>query len=255
LGPKERIFPLCLFWGRRDTFSNNLKVKLPVLKNGADGVYEIRRLSMSTDIACHGCDLLVEVKSLADGERAHCPRCGGFLTQYNEDAFSHTIAYSISGLILLILANSYSFLSFSTSGLANEITLGQTPLALWDYGMPGIAVIVGLFIIYIPALVLLMLLGLCIPLDKGRYYSWMGTLAKGIFIFKNWAMVEVFIIGVIVSLVKITALAAVALGISFWAYVGFALAFTFAIASLDRYQCWERLEALEMAEPLGTKPS
>jgi paraquat-inducible protein A len=58
-------------------------------------------------------------------------------------------------------------------------------------------------------------------------------------------MVEVFIIGVIVSLVKIAAMATVELGISFWAYAGFAICFTLAISSLDRYQCWERIEALQ----------
>jgi paraquat-inducible protein A len=57
----------------------------------------------------------------------------------------------------------------------------------------------------------------------------------------------VFIIGVIVSLVKIAAMATIELGISFWAYVGFAICFTLAIANLDRFQCWERIEALQTA--------
>ncbi len=60
-------------------------------------------------------------------------------------------------------------------------------------------------------------------------------------------MVEVFTIGVIVSLVKIAAMATVVLGISFWAYVAFSILFTFAVASLDRFQCWEMIEKLENA--------
>jgi paraquat-inducible protein A len=58
-------------------------------------------------------------------------------------------------------------------------------------------------------------------------------------------MVEVFIIGVIVSLVKIAKMATVTLGLSFWGYVAFSILFTMAIASLDRYQLWEEIEALE----------
>jgi paraquat-inducible protein A len=57
-------------------------------------------------------------------------------------------------------------------------------------------------------------------------------------------MVEVFIIGVIVSLVKIAAMATVVVGLAFWAYAAFTLCFTVTIGSLDRYQCWEHLEAL-----------
>ena len=60
-------------------------------------------------------------------------------------------------------------------------------------------------------------------------------------------MVEVFIIGVIVSLVKIADMATIELGISFWAYAGFAICFTVAISNLDRYQCWERIDALQRA--------
>ena len=100
------------------------------------------------------------------------------------------------------------------------------------------------FIIVIPAMILVLLLILCIPLERGRYRPWLIPVAKGIFLTQNWSMVEVFIIGVIVSLVKIAAMATVVLGISFWAYAGFSICFTLAVASLDRYQCWERIEQL-----------
>jgi paraquat-inducible protein A len=189
----------------------------------------------------------VNVENLADGQRACCPRCGGFLTQYRKDAFERAVALSIAALILLVVANLYDFLGFSASGLSNEISLRETPITLWEYDMKVVAIMVAAFIIYIPALALIMMVGLCVPLNTGRYYTWLNTLAKGIFICKNWAMVEVFIIGVIVSLVKIMAMATVTLGVSFWAYTGFALCFTFAMASLDRYQCWERLEQMEIS--------
>ncbi len=124
------------------------------------------------------------------------------------------------------------------------MTLPQTPGALWDNGMPGVAMLVAAFIIFIPAVVLVMLLMLCFPLMRGYSPPWLVTVAKGVFLAQNWAMVEVFIIGVIVSLVKIAAMATIELGISFWAYAGFSICFTLAIASLDRYQCWLQIETL-----------
>lgn len=198
-------------------------------------------------MACHGCDLLVNVAELKHGETASCPRCGHFLTRLRTDAFSRVLAYTIAGLILLILANSFSFLSFAASGLESVISLRQTPGAVWDYGMPEVAIMVAAFIIIIPAVILVLLLFLCIPLELGQYRPWLVPVAKWIFQAQNWAMVEVFIIGVIVSLVKIAAMATVVLGISFWAYAGFSICFTLAVASLDRYQCWERIEQLGAA--------
>ena len=199
---------------------------------------------MSGEIACHGCDLLVNVAGLEHGDNASCPRCGHFLTKFRTDAYSKVLSYSLAGLILLVMANSYSFLSFSSSGLESVITLRQTPGAVWDYGMPEVAIMVAAFIIVIPAVVLVLLLALCIPLERGVYRPWMTPIAKWIFLAQNWSMVEVFIIGVIVSLVKIAAMATVVLGISFWAYAGFSICFTLAVASLDRYQCWHRIEQL-----------
>ena len=201
-------------------------------------------ISNKGEIACHGCDLLVSVAALKHGESASCPRCGHFLTRVRADAYSRVLAFTVASLLLLVLANSFSFLSFAASGLESVITLRQTPQAVWDYGMPEVAILVAAFIIIIPAVVLVLLLILCIPLEAGRYRPWLAPVAKWIFLAQNWAMVEVFIIGVIVSLVKIAAMATVVLGISFWAYAGFSICFTLAVASLDRYQCWERIEQL-----------
>jgi len=199
---------------------------------------------MSGEIACHSCDLLVNVTTLKHGESAFCPRCGCFLTRYRNDAYDRVLAFASAGLVFLVLANSYPFLSFASSGLESVMTLRQTPGALWANGMPEVGALVAAFIIIIPAAVLLMMLAVCIPLSQGRYHPWMVPLAKGIFMAQNWSMVEVFIIGVIVSLVKIAAMATVVIGLSFWAYAAFAVCFTVAVASLDRYQCWERIEAL-----------
>jgi paraquat-inducible protein A len=202
---------------------------------------------MNGDIACQSCDLLLSVASLKDGETASCSRCGHFLTRKLTDPYGRVISFTIAAIILLVMANSYTFLSFGASGLESVITLRETPGAVWKYGMPFVAIMVAAFIIIIPALILVLLLLLCIPLHEGRNRPWLAAAAKLIFLTQSWSMVEVFIIGVIVSLVKIADIATVELGISFWAYAGFAICFTLAVSSLDRYQCWERIEALESA--------
>jgi paraquat-inducible protein A len=202
---------------------------------------------MSSEIACHGCDLLSSVAGLQAGQTASCPRCGHVLTRMGVDPYGKVLSYAIAGVILLIMANSYSFLSFSSTGMESIITLRETPAAVWNYGMPGIAIMIAAFIIVIPALILVLLLLLCVPLRSGQYQPWLIPVAKWVFLIQNWSMVEVFIIGVIVSLVKIAEMATVQLGISFWAYAGFAICFTLAIGSLDRYQCFETIESLQRA--------
>ena len=201
--------------------------------------------AMSGVIACHSCDLLVDVSELENGCRANCPRCGVFLTRYQRDGIERTLAYTFAAIVLLGLANSFSFLSFAASGLESVMTLRAAPQSLWNYGMPELAVLVTVFIILLPALILVLLVLTCVPLLSGHQAPWLRTTTRAIFTLQNWAMVEVFIISVIVSLVKIAALATVTLGISFWAYVGFSITFTLALVKLDRYQCWESIDDLE----------
>jgi paraquat-inducible protein A len=196
-------------------------------------------------VACHGCDLLVDVSGLHDGSRAVCPRCGHFLTRFRHGATSRALAYAVAAAILFALANSFSFLSFSVSGLGSAMTLHQAPESLWDYGMPALAIMVAAFIIVIPALVLSLLILVSAPLMLGRRAPWLPASARLLFTLQNWTMAEVFIISVIVSLVKLATLATVVLGVSFWSYVGFSLCLTLALSSLDRYQCWRSIESLE----------
>jgi paraquat-inducible protein A len=202
--------------------------------------------SMDGVIACHACDLLVDVHELKLGQRASCPRCGHFLTRLRPDAHSKVLSYSLAALVALAFANAFPFLSFASSGLESVMTLPQTPGMLWDYGLPMVSILVAAFIIVIPAIVLVLLILLCLPLRGGRWQPWLKPVGRWIFQMQTWSMVEVFIIGVIVSLVKIAKLATVVLGLSFWGYVAFSILFTMAIAALDRYQMWQEIEALEV---------
>ncbi|MBQ0718565.1 MAG: paraquat-inducible protein A [Gammaproteobacteria bacterium] len=182
---------------------------------------------------------------LADGESARCSRCGNFLTTYRTNELSHVIAYTSSALILLALACSYPFMSFKSNGLESVMTLPETALRLLSNGMPTLAFLVAAFIIIIPALVVVLILGLSVALKLERHYRWLRPAGKLVYHLQNWSMVEVFFIGVLVSLVKIGHMATVIMGASFWSYAVFSLFFVLSLSSLDRVQCWRRIGALQ----------
>lgn len=195
-------------------------------------------------VACPSCDLLFDVGGMRNGEKAVCTRCGDFLTRVRDDSFLKLQSYAISGLVFLMIACAFPFLSFESSGLESIMTLPQTAQQLYDQGRPDLAFLVAGFIIFIPAsvLVLLTLLSTCII--RQRYYPWMVPVTRLVFHVQNWSMVEVFFIGVLVSLVKIAHMATVVIGISFWAYGAFALCFVASVGNLDRLQYWNELERL-----------
>lgn len=192
--------------------------------------------------ACIECDLLLEV-SVREGQRAECPRCGHLVTRRTPDALTRTIALATASAALLVLANAFPFLSLEASGLEKVMTLPRSAVELYRDGYPTIAVLVLGPIVGVPALMLTTLVALLVPLRRRQPAPWLVSAGRLLFALNPWSMAEVFVIGVLVSLVKIGAMATVVLGISFWSYIAFTVCFTATLSGLDRFQVWREIEA------------
>ena len=194
-------------------------------------------------IACIECDLLVQVGELRGGQRAGCPRCGKTLTAPAADGLTRPLAFALAAVVLLVAANSFPFLELKAKGLDQVMTLPRTAIELYREGYATLAVLVLGPIVGIPAMMLATMLALIVPIRRRLRAPWLVPAGRLLFFLSPWSMVEVFVIGVLVSLVKIGAMASVVLGISFWAYVGFAVCFTASLSSLDRLELWREIEA------------
>lgn len=196
----------------------------------------------SIRVACPECDLPVAIAPLADGERALCPRCRHVLAAGSAARLERSLAYAVAATILLVIANWFPFLSFSRAGLGNQMTLPESAWALYEGGSEVLGLLVLGFIIVIPAVMLILILLILIPLLSNRRVPWLVRSGRAIFALQPWSMAEVFIIGVIASLVKIAGMASVVLGLSFWSYAAFAILFVLAISSFDRFAVWTAIE-------------
>jgi paraquat-inducible protein A len=166
------------------------------------------------------------------------------LTENTPDGIVRSLAFALAAACLLALALSFPFLTLKERGIEQVMTIPGTALQLWTDGYPPIALLVFLPIVGIPGLMLAALFAMLLPLRSHKPAAWLVPTGRFLFFLSPWSMVEVFVIGVIVSLVKIGAMATVLLGISFWAYAGFAVCFIAAFTNLDRVQLWERIEEL-----------
>jgi paraquat-inducible protein A len=193
--------------------------------------------------ACIECDLIVRVEKLRGGQRAACPRCGHSITATAADGLTRALALALAASVLLVLANAFPFLTLKAKGLEQLMTLPRTAVELFRDGYATLAVLVLGPIAGVPALMLVTMVSILVPVRRGRSVPWLVPAGRFLFLLSPWSMAEVFIIGVLVSLVKIAAMASVVIGISFWAYVGFVVCFTASLSSLDRLQMWREIEA------------
>lgn len=197
---------------------------------------------MTHATACHECDLYLELPSLHEGEKASCPRCGHTITSLPHNALNRMLAYAVSALMLLLAANAFPFLSFRAQGREQVVTLAQSITELYAQGYEILSGLILVFIILAPALHLIGVIYLLLPLKFARRAPFAFAICKWLFTLAPWSMVEVFLISVLVSLIKVASLAQVILGISFWAYVAFSITLTVVLATIDRHQVWDWLE-------------
>ncbi|WP_415899156.1 PqiA/YebS family transporter subunit [Neptuniibacter sp. QD48_11] len=193
-------------------------------------------------VACHCCDLIQEIPDLAPGLKAHCRRCGHQLTAKVPNSIDRAIAFAISALIFLFLSLPFPFLAFQSQGREQEVSLAQSGFDLLQLGFPILALLLLCFIILIPALLLSAYLAILIPLKLDHSRRWMYQVTRLLFTLHPWGMAEVFLIGVLVSLVKIAGMADIVIGMSFWAYVLFAICLIATITSVDKLQLWHQLD-------------
>ncbi|ANQ22035.1 paraquat-inducible protein A [Vibrio natriegens] len=196
-------------------------------------------------IACEECGLVVRIPEIEQGQKAQCPRCSHSLTKVNAKPYQSVIAISSASLIMLVLSVSFPFMSFSVQGLSQEITLLHAAKMLAEFknvllGVLLLATVVVLPTIYVGLILFLHLEALKTlkqsPSKKQQRMT--KVLCRILFKVEPWLMVDVFLIGVLVSLIKIASLADIGMGTSFWAFCVYTVLVVKCISMVDRSWLW-----------------
>ena len=85
---------------------------------------------------CPECGLLIEIPMLGQGRQADCPRCHHELVRVENRPFTTPLALALGTLILLLCVYSGMFMTVSTIGVYERLTLPfmLEVLILQDFG-------------------------------------------------------------------------------------------------------------------------
>lgn len=202
--------------------------------------------------ACEECDWVVALPPLRPGEKADCPRCGHTLVKRHFRPAQRSMALALAALMALGLALAFPFLSFSVGGIGNRIELSQTATTLIGFHQPVVGGAVIMTIVVLPAVYLAGVIWLQLGLLRDDPLPASRTIARSLAHLNPWMMADVFIIGALVSLIKIAGMADIDLGVSFWSFCAFALLLLMTTQSLDADWMWFSL-AGEPRAPEGTR--
>lgn len=171
-------------------------------------------------VLCPSCDLLVALPPKVKGRRELCPRCAQVLRPAYEPSLSDEAALAIAALLCLMIAVSEPFLAVESFSVRQEMSLTSI-ISVLRFDWSALLYIFLLLTFGLPCTLLCELIAVGLfRYRPGRFFCNVYTFCY------RYTMVDVFILGVLVSLVKLTSLATVGF------YEGFAAAAAFALLLL-----------------------
>lgn len=201
-------------------------------------------LTRPDTVCCPVCSLLQSVEraaGAAEGRNvAECARCGAVLREWKPQSVVPTAALALAALILYIPANIYPILRMERYGLFTENTVWSGIVALADYGYWFVAGIVFVASMVVPLFKLLGLLMLVATADARtrRWRRARTSLYRLIDAVGPWAMLDVFLVAVLVALVRLGALATVIPGPGLWAFTAVVMLTMLASALFNPRLLW-----------------
>lgn len=173
----------------------------------------------STLLACHQCDLLVRLPALTAGESARCPRCTATVGRHVHESLDRSIAWALTGVLLLVPAFELPIVSLSILGRFQSMTLFEGTAALWNAGLYPLATFVGFVSIAAPSAFVVAALALLVPIRLGYRPAHGKDLFALIRTARPWGMLDVYLIALMVAYVKLADLARVVLEPGFVAFI------------------------------------
>ena len=196
-------------------------------------------------LLCHCCDLAVQVDRLGPGERAVCPRCGSKVSERKANSLHRTAALALAALLLYVPANIYPILRMEFYGVYSESTVWDGCVKLFQDGMWFVAIIVFLASILIPLFKLLGLFFLVLSAGSSRWRRERSRIFRLIDVIGPWAMLDVFLLAVLVAVVKLEQLATVLPGPGIVAFASVVILTILASQSFDPRLIWDESEQPE----------
>jgi paraquat-inducible protein A len=201
---------------------------------------------MDAVIVCSTCNQSQRVGELRPGTAAECCRCGSVIAERRSGSLELTAALALAALILYIPANLYPILSMNLHGVYSESTVWDGVVSLFRSGQRMVAMVVFFASILIPLFKLITLF-LLVAMAKFRSTRWQRArtqIYQFLGVIGPWAMLDVFLLAILVALVKLQQLATILPGTGLVAFTAMVVLTILATLSFDPKLIWNETEAI-----------
>jgi paraquat-inducible protein A len=200
-------------------------------------------MAQESVVSCETCGQVQRLDPLPQGSAAECVRCGSFLAaRTSTRGLEVTAALSLAALILYVPANVYPIMKMYLYGGYSESTVwdGVVMLARTDQWFVALIVFLASMVIPLVKLAALFALVATTRVGWGGHRRGRARLYKFIDAIGPWAMLDVFLLAILVALVKLSSWAKILPGPGLLAFTAMVVLTMFASAAFNPKLLWQK---------------
>jgi len=156
---------------------------------------------------------------------------------------SRPLALTLTALVLFVIANVYPMVMMEVQGTRITTTLLRAVHELWLKDVQLVSALVFVTVMVVPLVQIAAMLYVLVPLSFDRVPPRVEFPLRLFQVARPWGMVEVFILGILVSLVKLAHMAHVVPGIALWAFAALVVVFAAIGSTFDPLRVWSHIGA------------
>jgi paraquat-inducible protein A len=188
--------------------------------------------------------MLVRRPHSKNREPIRCPRCGARLHPRKPESIARTWALVITAFIFYIPANTLPVTITTYLGSSQADTILSGVLYFMRTGSWGIALIIFVASIIVPIAKLIVLSGLLLSVQ--RRWAWRPEERTRLYriteLVGRWSMLDVFVVAVLVSLVRMGYLTTIEAGVGIVYFAAVVIVTMIAAETFDPRLIWDALE-------------
>jgi paraquat-inducible protein A len=191
---------------------------------------------------CTYCDTVHRRADLPGRSSARCVRCDAPL-YHASTGLAAMLAVTMTAIGAFVVANAFPLITLTSAGQRTRATLWAAIVASYDQQLPLVAVGLATTLIVGPIVELGMLLWVLVPLAFHARPLGFRIIMRVMTALRPWRLVEVFLLGVIIAIVKLSSFATAEIG---WGAFGLTVV-ALAMASLSTFDVgalWRRADEL-----------
>ena len=191
--------------------------------------------------ACPQCDLLLARIEPTPGNCARCPRCGCLLASSSDSHVTTILLLCLTGILLYFPTILSPILSMDFLWMKESGTIVESVVGLFKADYPLVSLAVLLMVVVFPALLLISLGVVSLAIKLRRVSRGTARLFRLALALDEWTMVDVFLVGILVMIFKMSDSAEMEFGGGFLSCLALALTLISLSTLCDHRLFWRRI--------------